>query len=141
MGALILAVEDEHIVARDIKAMLESLGYTAETAGSGEEALQKAADLRPDLILMDIVLKGRMDGIDAAAQVRDRLQIPVIYLTAHADEQTVQRAKLTAPYGYILKPFEEREIYIAIELALFRHHNETKKAVEAATLEPLDAQV
>jgi CheY-like chemotaxis protein len=141
MGALILVVEDEHIVARDIKTMLEGLAYTAETAGSGEEALKKAADLRPDLILMDIVLKGDMDGIDAAALVRDRLQIPVIYLTAHADERTVQRAKLTAPYGYILKPFEERELYITIELALFRHGNETKKAVEGATLEPLDAQV
>ena len=141
MGAFILVVEDEHIVARDIRAMLESLGYTAGTAGSGEEALEKAAELRPDLILMDIVLKGRMDGIDAAAQVRDRLQTPVIYLTAHADEQTVQRAKLTAPYGYILKPFEERELYIAIELALFRHRSETKKIVDAATLERADAQL
>ena len=125
-GATILVVEDEHIVARDIQAMLEGLDYATSIAISGEEALQKAEELRPDLVLMDIVLRGRMDGVKVAAQMRDRFQIPVIYLTAYADEATVERAKLTAPYGYILKPFEERELHIAIQLALFRHKNEQK---------------
>ncbi len=124
--ATILVVEDEHIVARDIQAMLEELGYAVSIAVSGEEAVTKAAEVHPDLVLMDIVLKGRMDGVDAAAQLRDRFRIPVIFLTAYADEKTVQRAKVTTPYGYILKPFEERELHIAIELALFRYRNELK---------------
>jgi CheY-like chemotaxis protein len=126
--ATILVVEDEHIVACDIQAMLEELNYSVSIAVSGEEAVTKAAEVRPDLVLMDIVLKGRMDGVDAATYIRDRFHIPVIFLTAYADEKTVERAKHTTPYGYILKPFEERELHIAIELALFRYRNEMKRS-------------
>lgn len=124
--ATILVVEDEHIVARDIQAMLEELGYGVSIAMTGEEAVAKAAEVSPDLVLMDIVLKGQMDGVEAAVEIRDRFRIPVIFLTAYADAKTVERAKVTTPYGYILKPFEERELHIAIELALFRYRNEMK---------------
>ena len=130
-GAKILVVEDEFIVARDIQSMLESLGYCSALAVSAEEAVRKAGELRPDLILMDIVLKGHADGITAADRIRTELDIPVIYLTAYADETTLHRAKLTEPSGYIVKPFDEREIQIAIELALYRHRK-AKKAKRGA---------
>jgi len=124
-NANVLVVEDENIVARDILAMLKGLGYgVAAVAASGEEAIEKATSRQPDVVLMDIVLKGRIDGVQAAQHIRDHLHIPVIYLTAYADEDTLQRAKVTEPFGYILKPFEERELHIAIELALYRHKME-----------------
>ena len=108
----ILVVEDEGIVARDIQHRLKHLGYLVPaTASSGEEAVQCAAELRPDLVLMDIVLAGEMDGIQAAEEIRVRYDIPVIYLTAYADEITLQRAKITGPLGYILKPYKERELH------------------------------
>jgi len=98
----ILVVEDEGIVARDIQATLERLGYSITgTVASGEEAINMARYNHPDLVLMDIVLKGPIDGIEAAQKIRDELDIPVIYLTANADEATVERAKLTEPFGYI----------------------------------------
>jgi CheY-like chemotaxis protein len=128
-SASVLVVEDENIVARDILSMLKDLGYlVAAVASSGEEAIEKAAIKRPDVVLMDIVLKGEVDGVQAAQEIRTRFQIPVIYLTAYADEETLQRAKLTEPFGYILKPFEERELHVAIELALYRHRNQTAQA-------------
>lgn len=121
----ILIVEDERIVALDIKSSLESLGYTVTgIVASGEAALAKVAESQPDLVLMDINLKGDMDGVETAEQIRAHFSIPVIYLTAYADNNTLQRAKLTEPFGYILKPFEEKELNISIEMALYKHQKE-----------------
>ncbi len=121
----ILVVEDERIVALDIQGQLENLGYTiAAAVSSGEEAVRKAAELRPDLALMDIRLRGVMDGVETAEQLRQRFDVPVIYLTAHADDHTLDRAKVTEPFGYLLKPFEERELHSAIQMALHKHRME-----------------
>jgi diguanylate cyclase (GGDEF)-like protein/PAS domain S-box-containing protein len=121
----ILVVEDETIVALDLKNSLKVLGYdVVGTACSGEEAIAKADQTRPDLVLMDIILKGNMDGVQAADSIRSTLNIPVIFLTACADERTLQRAKVTEAFGYLLKPFEERELHGHIEIALYKHHME-----------------
>ena len=126
-SARILVVEDERIVAKDLQSQLEKLGYAVPgVASSGAEALQKAAETRPDLILMDIRLKGEMDGVETSQLVRDQFNIPVIYLTAYADENTLKRAKITEPFGYIVKPFEERELRTNIEIALYKHRMERK---------------
>jgi PAS domain S-box-containing protein len=118
----ILIVEDEGIIARDIRDCLENLGYQVPAiATTGEEAIQKATDLHPDLILMDIRLKGEMDGIQAAEQIWNVLQIPIVYATGFSDRDTLERAKLTHPFGYILKPIEERELYAAVETALHQY--------------------
>ena len=123
----ILVVEDESIVAMDIKHRLESLDYeVSEIASSGEDAVEKAGKTHPDLILMDIVLKGEMDGIDAAQIIKDRFDIPVVYLTAYSDDKTLKRAKITSPFGYIIKPFEDQELHSAIEVALYKHMMESK---------------
>lgn len=123
--ARILVVEDESIVALDIQDRLESLGYEVPaTVASGERAIEQAGALRPDLVLMDIRLQGRMDGVEAADQIRQQFGIPVIYLTANADHPTVQRAKITEPFGYVIKPFEERELHTTIEVALYKHQAE-----------------
>jgi len=125
--ARILVVEDESVVAKDIQIRLRGLGYTVSgIASSGEGAIQKAAKTHPDLVLMDIVLSGDMDGIEAAQEIISRYDIPVVYLTAYADEKKLQRAKITEPFGYVLKPFEEKEVYSAIEIALYKHRAETK---------------
>ncbi len=136
----ILVVEDETIVAIDLTEKLESLGYAVTAAvSSGQEAIHKAAEKRPDLVLMDVRLKGEMDGIQASEQIRARFDIPVIFLTAYSDEATIQRAKITEPFGYLLKPFEERELHSAIEISLYKHQTEKRlKQSErwlAATLE------
>ncbi len=121
----ILVVEDECIVALDIKERLESLGYDVPTTvAAGEKAIEQAGLLRPDLVLMDIHLQGQMDGIEAADQIRRQFGIPVIYLTANADHRTVERAKFTQPFGYVIKPFEERELHTTIEVALYKHQSE-----------------
>ena len=125
--AKILIVEDEGIEAMDIQHRLKSLGYAApDTVFTGEEAIQKAEETRPNLVLMDIMLPGEIDGVTAAEQIRARFDIPVIYLTAYADEATLQRAKITEPYGYIVKPFKERELHITIDMALYKHRIERK---------------
>jgi PAS domain S-box-containing protein len=125
--AQILVVEDETIVAMDLQNRLRGLGHSVPGFWvSGEEAIAMAEELKPDLILMDIKLGGGMDGIEAAYQIRHRFEVPVIYLTANSDETTVQRAKFTEPYGYLLKPFAERELETAIEIALYRHRTEQK---------------
>jgi CheY-like chemotaxis protein len=119
--ARILIVEDDRITAEDIRLSLGSLGYSVTgMASSGEEAIKKAEELHPDLVLMDIVLRGDMDGIEAAGRIRARFNIPVVYLTAYADDETLERAKLTQPFGYILKPFDDRELRSNIEMALYR---------------------
>jgi len=131
--AQILIVEDERIVAEDIKQSLESLGYiVCAVASSGEEAIKKAEEYNPDLVLMDIVLKGEMDGIEAATKIRSHFKIPIVYLTAYADEKTLERAKLTEPFGYIIKPFDERELHTAIEIAFYKSkmENELKEREE-----------
>jgi len=123
--AKILIVEDESIVALNIQNRLEGIGYTvAAISSSGEAAIQIAAETCPDLVLMDIKLRGKVDGIETAAQIRNRFQIPVVYLTAYTDDETLNRAKLTEPYGYILKPFEARDLATTIEIALYKHQME-----------------
>jgi two-component system, cell cycle sensor histidine kinase and response regulator CckA len=116
----ILVVEDEAIVAQEIKISLQNMGHSvASIASRGEEAIGKAEAIRPDLILMDIQLKGEMDGIEAADAIQSRFGIPVIFLTAYDDDERLKRAKFTLPYGYVLKPFRDRELRIAIEMALY----------------------
>lgn len=127
MKISILVVEDESIVARDIQSRLKKLGYTVTgIASSGEEAIKKAAEKNPDLVLMDIRLKGKIDGVEAAKEIHDRFKVPVIYLTAYADEATLERAKVTEPFGYILKPFKERELQSTIEITLSKYQMERK---------------
>ncbi|HUE00755.1 MAG TPA: response regulator [Bryobacteraceae bacterium] len=123
--ARIMLVEDEKVVAADIQECVKSLGY--EVVGSvatGTDALRLAVNTMPDLVLMDIKLKGILDGIDVAGALYDQLKIPVVYLTAHADAQILERAKLTAPSGYVLKPFDDRTLRTAIELAFDRYRRE-----------------
>ncbi|MEG4497735.1 response regulator [Microcoleus sp. F10-C6] len=123
----ILVVEDEVIVAEDIAGRLKKLGYVVTaTVYSGEEAIQKAIENPPDLVLMDIVLKGDMDGVTAAEKIRAHRNVPTVFLTAYADDKTLQRAKLTDPFGYIIKPFQQHDLRVAIEIALHRHEIETK---------------
>ncbi|MFW5844142.1 MAG: response regulator, partial [Spirochaetota bacterium] len=123
----ILVVEDEHIVALDIKMHLEKYGYEVPTTcPSGEEALEKIEQVDPILVLMDIKLQGELDGLQTAEVIRSRYHTPVILLTAYADEDTIQRAKITQPFAYIIKPFEERELRTAIVIALYRHEMEQK---------------
>ncbi len=123
--ARILVVEDERIVAMSLHHQLHSLGYeVVGKASSGEAALAKADELRPDLALMDIQLEGPMDGVQAAALIRERFHIPVVYLTAYSNRDILDRAKLTEPFGYILKPYEDRELHVAVEMALFKHRME-----------------
>jgi PAS domain S-box-containing protein len=122
----ILLVEDESIESLDIKRTLEYFGYEVPyVASSGEEAVEKALAIMPDLILMDIVLKGDTDGIEAVSKIKD-LNIPVIYLTAHSEESTIERAKLTEPYGYIIKPYDRTELKYAIELAIYKNKMKTE---------------
>ena len=121
----ILVVEDETIVSMDLQNSLKYLGYEVVGAAvSGPEAIAKADATRPDLVLMDIMLKGEMDGIQAAETIYARLGIPVIFLTASTDDKTLQRAKVTEPFGYMIKPFEERELHSHIEIALYKHRME-----------------
>ena len=118
----VLVVEDESIIALDLQHRLTGLGYMVTgVAATGEEALRQMAEARPDVVLVDIRLAGAMDGIEAAGQVRERFSIPVIYLTAHADPGTLERAKTTQPYGYLIKPFTETDLNITIEMAVYKH--------------------
>jgi CheY-like chemotaxis protein len=118
----ILVVEDEQIVVMELKVTLKKLGYTVVgTANNGEDAIERAGTLYPDLVLMDIHLKGEMDGIEAAGEIASRYDIPVIYLTAHSDFDTMGRALETQPYGYLIKPFNDRTLYSNIEMAVHKH--------------------
>ena len=123
----IIVVEDEVIVAGHIEKKLKSRGYDVKAVvHSGEDAVRKAGELRPDLVLMDIRLDGEMDGVQAAEQIRGLFDIPVVYLTAYADEETLRRARITEPFGYIIKPYEARELHCAIEIAVYKHEMEQK---------------
>ncbi len=115
----ILIVDDESIVAKSLQAQLTRLGYIVSAiVSSGEEAIQKAAELHPDLVLMDIMLKGTIDGIEAAKRILARATIPIIYATAYTDQETFNRAKATEPSGYLIKPFGKEELQTAIQVAL-----------------------
>jgi len=127
LDSKILIVEDEFITAADLKQRLEKLGYNIlGIADNGEDAIKKTRETHPDMVLIDIILKGEMDGIETAQQIRDLYDIPFIYLTAYYDDTTLERAKKTEPYGYILKPFEETRIQSTIKMAVYKHQNEQK---------------
>lgn len=125
--AKILIVEDELIVAHNIKSNLEHIEYEVPAlATSGPQAVEKTLALRPDLVLMDIKLRGNMDGIEAARQIREQVDVPIIFMTAYTDDATFQRAKQTEPAGYVLKPFEMRDMHSTIEMALYKHETDRK---------------
>jgi PAS domain S-box-containing protein len=120
--AQILVVEDEMIVAQSIKNVLQEFHHTViGMAATGEEAIALAFGERPELVFMDVKLRGKMDGVEAAKCIMEDFDIPVVFMTAHSDDETIQRIKETYPYGYILKPFEPNDLRLAIEIALFRH--------------------
>src|ERR671914_67340 len=119
--ASILVVEDERIVAFGLKQQLEALGYrVTAVVPSGELAIEKASELKPDLVLMDIHLEGAMDGVEAAERIHACLRIPVIFLTAYAEDETLSRAQVSLPFGYLVKPYEVREVHATIQMALVR---------------------
>jgi len=121
----ILVVEDEAIVAMVIKRRLKDLGYIVSgIASTGKDAITKVEGTFPDLVLMDIRLKGDMDGIEATKTIKDRFSLPVVYLTAHSDDVTFKKAKETDPDGYILKPFTEKDLSTTIEIALHKFRKE-----------------
>lgn len=127
-GEKVLVIEDENITALEIQTKLEGWGYKViGLAGSGEEAIRLANEHGTDLILADIVLRGDMDGIDAVERISHRFDVPVIYLTAHADADTFKRAKMTKPSGYVIKPFDDTELKYSIEIALLRRDLEYKE--------------
>lgn len=121
-GKKILVVEDEVMVAMTLEDTLEALGYeVAGTADNGRDAIRLAEEKKPDLILMDIRIRGDLDGIETADRIAETMDIPVVFLTAHSDEQTLMRALKTQPYGFLIKPFRERELYSNIEMAIHKH--------------------
>jgi PAS domain S-box-containing protein len=129
----ILVVEDETITALDIERSLQRMGYVvAGIAGTGEEAVQLARQHQPNLVLMDIRLRGEIDGVAAAQQIHDELQTPIVFLTAYADCATLQRAKSAEPFAYLLKPFEEAVLATTIEVALHKHQVHQTRVQNAA---------
>ena len=134
--AKILVVEDESIIALDIQQRLKRLGYAVpEVAHSGAEAIQMAAQVMPDLVLMDIRLEGEMDGIETASIISKQRHVPIVFLTAYSDGPTFERAKLTNPFGYVLKPFKDRELHNTIEIVLYRHRAEEQLRRLSQTVE------
>ncbi len=119
----ILVVEDEVIVAEDIVQTLKSLGYEVHGyVTSGEEAISNVKDETPDIILMDIRLSGELDGIETAEKINEKFNIPIVYLTAYSGTHILDRAKISRPYGYIVKPFDEINLYTTIEIAIHKHN-------------------
>jgi len=132
----ILIVEDESIVAMGLERDLNKLGYcVADIVSTGEDAIEKAGELNPDLILMDIRLDGEIDGIQAADIIQEKYMIPIVYVTAYADDDTLQRAKITTPFGYIIKPFQERELHSAIEIGIYRSKIEKEMSIKNAAID------
>ena len=122
MQGRVLIAEDEGVIAEELRERLEEMGLSVVgVVASGEAAIARARETVPDLLLMDIRLHGNIDGIEAAARIREEVQVPVIYVTAHSDDATIVRAKQTEPVGYIMKPFAGRELQITIEMGLHRH--------------------
>jgi two-component system response regulator LytT len=143
VSARILVVEDEAIVRKDIEQTLRKLGHeVAGAVAEGRDAIDKAAEEKPDVVLMDIMLKGDMSGIEAAMIIRGELGLPVIFLTAYSDEATLSRARIAEPYGYIVKPYKAIDMQTAIELAVHKHAQdaevlrERNKLHELAALKP-----
>lgn len=123
----VLVVEDESIVSKDIQLTLKKLGYeVVGSATTGENAVELALSLEPDVILMDIMLKGAMSGVEAAESIQKEISVPIIFLTAYADDVTLNKAKKIRPYGYIIKPFKQMDLHTTIEIAIYKH----KKNVE-----------
>jgi signal transduction histidine kinase len=138
----VLIVEDELIVVRDIEQQLSALGYCAVgSATTGEQAIKLATDLKPDLVLMDIQLAGAMDGVTAAQLIRQQLALPVVFLTAYSADDVLARAKLTEPFGYILKPFYERELGTVLAMALYKHQAEARLRTSTRQLKALSQRV
>src|SRR5262249_12133850 len=138
--ARILIVEDEAILAEELLDRIERMGLTSVgVASSASEALARAGDSAPDLVLMDVRLKGTVDGIDAAAAIRQRHDVPIVLLTAHSDGATIDRAKRTEPVGYLIKPFTAQELNVTIEMALHRHATDrmTRTLLETQRFESL----
>jgi DNA-binding LytR/AlgR family response regulator len=128
----ILIVEDEILVATDIEESLESLGYTVQNSvDTGLKAIEEVEKSLPDLVLMDINLKGEMSGIEAARKIIEKHDVPIIYLTANADIATVNKAKVALPYGYIIKPFTDKDLQTNIEIAIFKFGNDLKLKFES----------
>lgn len=131
MSTKVMIVEDEGVVALDMTHELQSAGYSVVChVTNGEEAIQKALELRPDVVLMDITIQGPIDGITAAERIIEKLNVPIVFVTAHADEVTLARAKIVRPSGYILKPFEPNELRANIEIAIHK--------AQARVAEPLE---
>src|SRR5271169_44335 len=134
--ARILVVEDEELVGLAIRTYLESVSYEVPAVvSSGEKAVREVRAMEPDLVLMDIHLTGKMDGIEAAGIIKDSYHVPVIYLTSYSDSDTLEKAKLTEPFGYVLKPFDERALEASIEMALHKSalHEELRRARDRLT--------
>ena len=130
----ILLVEDEGIIARDVAETLTRLGYVVTgIASEGAQAVSMAQELQPELVVMDVSLRGDIDGIQAARQIQEHAHVPIIFLTGHTDEETLHRAVLTSPLGYLIKPFQEAELHCAIEVAIHKHRadRETREREEA----------
>ncbi|MCJ8166879.1 LytTR family transcriptional regulator DNA-binding domain-containing protein [Pontibacter sp. E15-1] len=136
----ILISEDEAIIAEDIAASLADLGYETCAIDSGEDTIDMIRELHPDLVLLDINLRGDADGVEIGARIKDEFHIPFIYLTAYADRATIDRAKKTEPDGFLVKPFDEKSLRSAIEIALYKHDNSNKETNGAAT-SPKDQEV
>ncbi|MDM8522497.1 response regulator [Desulfococcaceae bacterium HSG8] len=127
-NARVMIVEDDFIVVKTIRVSLENSGYAVTSAvPSGEEAIRKAGEEKPDIILMDIMLEGETDGIEAARQIKKLFNIPVIFLTSNVDEDILRRARITEPFGYLVKPFEDRELHANIEMGLYRAEAEKER--------------
>ncbi|MEI8136430.1 MAG: response regulator [Bacteroidota bacterium] len=123
----IFIVEDESIVAKDIQNSIVKLGHeVVGIANNGKEAIEKIIETMPDLILMDIMIKGNLTGIDVSEKIKEKVKIPVIFLTAYADEGTLSKAKITEPYGYILKPFKEIDLHSTIEMTFYKHQKDSE---------------
>jgi AmiR/NasT family two-component response regulator len=142
MPAAVLVVENEAIVAADVEERLAKLGYkVAGITDNGAEAIALAGRLKPSLVLMDIALEGPMRGTQAAARIAGEQKIPVVYLTANADDETFFAAVESAPFGYVLKPFDDRELQIAIEIALYKHRLEREREELIGQLQEALAQI
>ena len=132
----IIVVEDENIISIDLKRTLNKLGYNVTlTVNTGEELLEKLPDVDVDLILMDILLNGKLNGIETARIIKDKYNLPVVYLTALTDEEILQEAMVTEPFGYLLKPFEEKSLNSTLEIAFYKHNVESKVKQKTRELE------
>lgn len=140
--ARILVVEDEFIVGEDLRACLEELGHEAwGPVATGEDAIARARELQPELVLMDIALQGDMDGVQAAEALQVDGETPVVFLTAHADRATLDRARGVEPYGYLTKPFEAQELHASLEMALYKAETQRKLRALLAEREALVLQL